>query len=59
MADQRGRDDNRLLITFEAIAAKEIRERLKRNGFRWSPSRSAWVRMLSSAARYAAEDALR
>jgi hypothetical protein len=48
-------EDNRLLLIFPGKPAVEIRALLKRNGFKWSPSRGAWVRMLNSAGRSSAE----
>ncbi len=53
------RDENRVAIRFEAIPAAEVRARLKAHGFRWSPTRRAWVRMLSNAAWYAATSAMK
>jgi hypothetical protein len=51
------RDDNRIAITFDAKPAHDQRDRLKSHGFRWSPTRGAWVRQRSNgawaAARYA------
>jgi hypothetical protein len=52
-------EDNRLLIVFDKIPDKERRTKLKRSGFKWSPTRSAWVRMLNNSARLAAEWALK
>lgn len=43
----------RLQIFFEDKPDEEIREVLKRNGFRWAPSQSAWQRQLTDNARYA------
>ncbi len=53
------RDENRVAIRFEAIPVPEVRARLKAYGFRWSPTRRAWVRMLSNGAWYAARAAMR
>jgi hypothetical protein len=53
------REDNRLLVIFDAIPPREVRERLKSFGFKWSPSRSAWVRMLNDRARWLAEECLK
>ncbi|HVV50574.1 MAG TPA: DUF3560 domain-containing protein [Polyangia bacterium] len=53
------RDENRVAIRFEGIPAAEVRARLKAHGFRWSPTRRAWVRMLSNAAWYAATSAMK
>lgn len=52
------KEDNRLLILFDAIPDATLRGRLKQHGFRWSPSRKAWVRMLNNGARFAAQVAL-
>ena len=49
-------DENRVMILFDAKPEKEIRDIVKRGGFKWSPSRSAWVRMLNNAGRWAAQD---
>lgn len=45
-------EDNRILFTFDVIPNEDTRNLLKRNGFKWSPTRSAWVRMLTNQARY-------
>jgi hypothetical protein len=50
--------ENRLLILFDAIPAEAVRSRLKSVGFKWSPSRGAWVRQLNNAARQSAGWAL-
>jgi hypothetical protein len=52
------REDNRVAVRFEGIPAVEVRGRLKGHGFRWSPTRRAWVRMLSNGAWYAARAAM-
>jgi len=46
--------DNRILITFDAKPAENVRAILKRMGWRWSPTRTAWVRMLNNAGRTSA-----
>jgi hypothetical protein len=51
-------NDNRISITFDAIPAPGVRERLKAAGFRWSPTRGAWVRQRSNAAWAAATYAM-
>lgn len=48
-------DDNRLLIVFDAKPPDSVREKLRRSGFRWSPNRGAWCRLLTNAARYASK----
>ena len=46
---------NRLQIIFDGKPDDEIRADLKRRGFRWAPSQSAWQRQLTDAAIYAAK----
>ena len=46
--------ENRVMFKFPGKPSEEIRAALKRNGFRWSPSRDAWVRQLNAAGRWAA-----
>lgn len=53
------RDENRVIIVFDAIPSEERRARLKYYGFKWSPTRGAWVRMLNNAAWYAAGEAVK
>jgi hypothetical protein len=48
-------DENRVMLFFDAIPAAAIRTLCKKQGFKWSPTRNAWVRHLSNAAIYAAE----
>lgn len=48
-------DENRVMFLFDGKPDAAIRTTLKRHGFRWSPSRTAWVRMLNAAGRYAAK----
>lgn len=47
--------ENRILLVFPAKPSEQVREILKRSGFKWSPSRGAWVRMLNNAGRSAAQ----
>lgn len=47
--------DDRICVAFPGKPAETIRTDLKRHGFKWSPTRGAWVRMPSSTARYHAE----
>lgn len=48
----------RLQILFDDIPTSEIRDILKSNGFRWSPSNKAWQRILNDNARYAAKEVI-
>lgn len=47
-------EENRVMFIFDGKPEVEIRNVLKSNGFKWSPSRGAWVRMLNGNGRYAA-----
>ncbi len=49
---------NRVMFEFDGKPEEKIRTILKRNGFKWSPSRTAWVRMLNNAGRYAAQQVM-
>ena len=47
-------EENRVMFFFDSKPEKEVREILKKNGFRFSPSRdNAWVRQLNSSGIYA------
>lgn len=48
-------DDNRIWVTFDKKPPKEVTKEMRFQGFKWSPSRSAWVRQLNNAGRHAAE----
>lgn len=48
-------DQNRVMFLFSGKPDTAIRAVLKSHGFKWSPTRGAWVRMLNNAGRYAAE----
>ena len=48
-------EDNRIWFIFDAKPPANVRAVLKGHGFKWSPSRTAWVRMLNNAGRFAAE----
>lgn len=43
-------EENRVMFMFEGKPEKVTREILKHHGFRWSPTRGAWVRQLNNAA---------
>lgn len=45
----------RLQLLFDEKPEPEVREVLRRNGFRWAPSQEAWQRQLNNNARYALE----
>lgn len=48
-------DDNRIHFAFNGKPSEEVRSVLKSNGFKWSPTRSAWVRQISPNAQQAAQ----
>ena len=48
-------EDMRYHVIFNGKPNAITREVLKRNAFKWSPNRNAWVRQITSAARYALE----
>lgn len=52
-------DENRVMFEFPGKPAAAVRDILKNSGFRWSPSRGAWVRQLNNAGRWNAQDAAR
>ena len=47
---------NRLQLFFDGKPSDEIRTKLKRGGFRWSPSEGAWQRHISNYAMYEAKN---
>lgn len=46
------KEENRIQFIFEAIPVEEIRQALKRHGFRWSPTNKAWQTFLNNRGRY-------
>lgn len=48
-------DDNRIWVTFDRKPPKDITQEMRGQGFKWSPGRSAWIRQLNNAGRFAAE----
>ena len=48
-------EDNRCQFVFDGKPADEIRQALKSNAFKWSPSRGAWVRQLTGNGQWAAK----
>lgn len=46
-------EENRVMFEFDGKPEQEVRDLLKRNAFKWSPSRGAWVRQLTNAGIYA------
>lgn len=48
-------EDNRLQIKFDKIPSQEVRSKLKSNGFKWSPTNSAWQRFRGVNANFYAE----
>jgi Domain of unknown function (DUF3560) len=48
-------DENRMMLLFDKTPSPDIRTLCKRQGFKWSPSRNAWVRFLNNAGIHAAE----
>ena len=50
--------ENRLQIIFDEIPGPDMREKLKSNGFRWSPRNQAWQRQLTDNAERVAKSIL-
>jgi hypothetical protein len=51
-------EDNRIVVRFDEKPSKETLLKLKRNGFKWSPTRGAHVRMRGGYALFYAKDAV-
>jgi hypothetical protein len=47
--------ENRLMFLFDGRPGEEIRVLLKGRGFKWSPTRNAWIRQWTDNALYAAQ----
>ena len=47
-------EENRIMFLFPGKPDDDTRQLLKGHGFRWSPTRKAWVRMLNGRGRFAA-----
>nr|DAW41939.1 MAG TPA: hypothetical protein [Caudoviricetes sp.] len=56
---QENADEMRIQLRFDDIPPAETREKLKRNGFLWSPSQKAWQRLLNENGKYAAKSVLK
>ncbi len=52
-------EDNRIRFHFDERPAREVTQRMRRAGFRWSRTIGAWQRQLNNAGRYAAESMAR
>jgi hypothetical protein len=50
--------ENRVCFSFDGKPDPAIRDELKSRGFKWSPNRGLWVRMLNDNARWAARHAV-
>jgi len=50
--------DDRLRVYFDEKPDADMRQKLKSNGFRWSPKNTAWQRQITEAAKYKAESIL-
>lgn len=48
-------DDKRIWFVFKKKPVREIRERLRHSGFKWSPKREAWVTYLNQKCRNSAD----
>lgn len=52
------KDDNRIHFTFSTVPNEELRSVLKRQAFKWSLTRSAWVRQITNNARRSARQVI-
>jgi Domain of unknown function (DUF3560) len=53
------KEENRVMFIFPGKPEKDVRELLSKNAFKWSPTRQAWVRMLTSAGIYAGKQVIK
>ena len=51
-------EENRICFKFPGKPAEQVRSALKSRGFKWSPTRGLWVRMLNDSARHSARYAI-
>jgi len=51
-------EDARVQFTFDGKPEPCVRDILKRHGFKWAPSRGAWVRQATANGRYAAKSVM-
>lgn len=56
---QEDTEENRVMFVFPGKPDNDTRKLLKCHGFRWSPTRGAWVRQLNNAGRWAGEQVRR
>ena len=47
-------EENRVMFIFDGKPAENVRQLLKSHGFKWSPTRGAWVRQITGNALFAA-----
>jgi len=47
------KEENRIMFVFDGKPEEDVRKLLKGRGFKWSPRRGAWVRMITENGRYA------
>lgn len=53
------KEDNRIWFMFDEKPSRAVCEIMRKYGFKWSPSREAWVRMLNESSRYNVERAIK
>ncbi len=53
------RDENRMMARFDTKPSRDVCKIMRTSGFKWSPTRTAWVRLLNNAARWNAAEAAR